>query len=76
METNMKTHRPKQGLKNITFHWHNAPSRTAKVTIVKISELEMNQMLHSQYSPDIAPSDFFFQAFEKQAPRMLLRLSR
>jgi hypothetical protein len=42
METNVKTHRPKQSLKGITFHWDNAPSQTAKVTIAKISELGMN----------------------------------
>jgi hypothetical protein len=39
MEANEKTHRPKQGLKGIIFHWNNAPSRTAKVIIVKIREL-------------------------------------
>jgi hypothetical protein len=42
MEANVKTHRPKQGLKGITFYWDNAPSHTAKMTIVKISELRMN----------------------------------
>jgi hypothetical protein len=42
MKANVETHRPTQGLKRITFHWDNAPSHTAKVTIAKISELEMN----------------------------------
>jgi hypothetical protein len=58
MEASVKTHRPKQGLKGITFHWDNAPSHTAKVPIAKISELGMNQMQHSPCSPDIAPSEF------------------
>jgi hypothetical protein len=44
MEANVETHCPPQGLKGIIFHWDNAPSYTAKVTIAKISELEMNQM--------------------------------
>jgi hypothetical protein len=38
MEASVKMHRPKQGLKRITFHWDNAPSHTANVTIAKISE--------------------------------------
>jgi hypothetical protein len=68
MEANMKQHCSKQGLKGITFHWDNTPSHTAKVTIAKITELGMNQMLHppfppfppySPYSPDIASCDFF-----------------
>jgi hypothetical protein len=43
IKANVKTHRPKQGLERITFHWNNAPSQTAKVTIAKISELGTNQ---------------------------------
>jgi hypothetical protein len=46
----------------ITFHWDNTPSHTAKVTIAKITELGMNQMLHPPFppcSPDIASCDFF-----------------
>jgi hypothetical protein len=59
MEINVKTYRPEQGLKGITFPWDNAPSHTPKVTIAKISELGMNQMPHPPCSPDNAPSDFF-----------------
>jgi histone-lysine N-methyltransferase SETMAR len=59
MEANVKTHCPKQCLKDITFHWDNAPSHTAKMTLDKISELGMNQIPHSPYSSDIAPCDFF-----------------
>jgi hypothetical protein len=65
METNVKTHRPKQGLKCITFHSDNAPNRTSKVMIAKISELGMNQMPHPPYSPDIVPSDFFLFTYLK-----------
>jgi hypothetical protein len=42
MEANVITHRPKQGLKGITFPLDNASSHIAKVTIAKISELGMN----------------------------------
>jgi hypothetical protein len=42
MEANVKTHRSKQRLKGITFHWDNMSSYMAKVTIDKISELGMN----------------------------------
>jgi histone-lysine N-methyltransferase SETMAR len=59
IEANVKTHRPKQGLKRIIFHWDHVASHRAKVTIAKISELGMNQMPHPPYSPDIAPSGFF-----------------
>jgi hypothetical protein len=59
METNVKPHYPKQGLKPITFPWENAPSHMGKVTIAKISELGMSQIPHPPYSPDIVPSDFF-----------------
>jgi hypothetical protein len=38
----MKPHHTTQDLNGITFYWDNAPIRTAKVTIVKISELGMN----------------------------------
>jgi hypothetical protein len=68
MEATVKVHRPKQGLKSITFHWNNAQAHTAKVTIAKISELGMNQMSHPPYSPyslDIAPSDFFLFEYLK-----------
>jgi hypothetical protein len=51
MQANVKKHRPKQGLKHITFHWDNAASHTAKATIAQISELGMNQMPHPPYSP-------------------------
>jgi histone-lysine N-methyltransferase SETMAR len=60
MESNVKMHRPKQDLKHITFHSDNAPSHTAIVAIAKINKLGMNQMSHPPYSPNIAPSDFFF----------------
>jgi hypothetical protein len=65
MEANVKTHHPKQGFKGIAFHWDNVPSHTAKVTIVKISELGMNKMPHPPYSPDIVPSDFFLFGYLK-----------
>jgi histone-lysine N-methyltransferase SETMAR len=68
MEANVNTHRPKQGLKGITFLLDNAPSHIAKVTIAKISELGMNQMPHSPYSLDIVPSDFFL--FEHSKPKL------
>jgi hypothetical protein len=60
MEANVKTYGPKQGFKDITFHWNNASSRIPKVRIVKISELGMNQMPHSAYSQDIT---FFVTPF-------------
>jgi transposase len=59
MEINVKTYRPNQGLKDITFHWDNASSHTPKLTIAKISELGMNQMPRPPCSPDNARSDFF-----------------
>jgi histone-lysine N-methyltransferase SETMAR len=59
MEANAKRHRPKQGLKPITFHWDTVSSQTARMTIANISELGMNQMPHPPYAPEIAPSDFF-----------------
>jgi hypothetical protein len=62
MEASVKTHRPEQGLKGMTFHWDNAPSQTAAVIIVKISELGMSRMSHPPNSPDIAPSGFFVSA--------------
>jgi hypothetical protein len=79
MEANVKTYRPKQGFKNITFDWDNVPSHTTKVTIAKISKFEMNQMPHPPYSLNIAQNDFFLfkylkhklQGCSKDAPRML-----
>jgi hypothetical protein len=65
IEANMKAHRPKHGLKCITFHLDNASSHTAKVTISKISELRMNQMPYLPYSPDIVPRDFFLFIYLK-----------
>jgi hypothetical protein len=35
MEANMKTHRPKQGLNGVAFHWDHPSTRTTKVTIAK-----------------------------------------
>jgi transposase InsO family protein len=66
MEANVKTHRPEQGLKAITFHWDNAVSHTAQATTAKISELGMNQMPHPPYSQTLSqgcsydsPNEFF-----------------
>jgi hypothetical protein len=39
MEANVKTRRPKQGLKGTIFHWDNATSHTAKVTIFFIDAM-------------------------------------
>jgi hypothetical protein len=65
LEASVKTHRINEGLKGITFHWDNAPNPTAKMIIATISKLEMNQMPHPTYSPDIAPSDFFLFGYLK-----------
>jgi hypothetical protein len=62
MEVNLKTHGPKQGFKDITFHWNNASSHTPNVRIDKISELGMNQMPHSAYSRAIT---FFVTPFPR-----------
>jgi hypothetical protein len=65
LEVSVRAHRPKQGLKGITFHWDNTSSHMATVKIHKIKELEMHQLPHPPYSPDIAPSDFFLFGYLK-----------
>jgi hypothetical protein len=65
MEANMTAHRPKQGLKGITFQRDNARRHIAKVAIAKISELGMNQMSHLSYSPEIDSCDFFLFEYFK-----------
>jgi hypothetical protein len=54
MEANMKTHRRKQCLKDITLHWDDAPSHRAQLTMAKISELGMNQMPYPPYSQTLS----------------------
>ncbi|GFT72582.1 mariner Mos1 transposase [Trichonephila clavipes] len=45
--------------KGVVFHHGNAKPHTSLVTRQKLLELGWDVLLHSPYSPDLAPSDYF-----------------
>ena len=43
--------------KKVLFHQDNAPCHKSIATMVKLHELHFELLLHTSYSPDLAPSD-------------------
>ncbi len=53
-------------LRTFWLHMDNAPAHRARLTHLFIERMRINIMPHPPYSPDIAPSDFwFFPALKK-----------
>ena len=48
--------------KNVPFHQDNAPCHILITTIAKLPELHFELLLHSLYSLDLAPSDYWLLA--------------
>ncbi len=46
--------------RNILLLHDNAPAHSAKVTQAALKECKFQQLRHPAYSPDLAPSDFYF----------------
>ncbi|CAK9801764.1 Histone-lysine N-methyltransferase SETMAR [Anthophora plagiata] len=46
--------------KGVVFHQDNARPHTSLVTRQKLLQLEWDTMPHPPYSPDLAPSDYYF----------------
>ncbi len=55
--------------KDFVLHHDNAPSHTAARTLDLIGQSDINLLAHSQYSPDLAPADFFLFSILKQKLR-------
>ena len=45
---------------NIIYHYDNAPAHSASQTNLELSLLGFHRLLHSPYSPDLAPLDFAY----------------
>ena len=56
----IKKKRPHLKRKKILFHQDNAQVHTCTVSMAKIMELKFELLQHLPYSPDLAPSDFFY----------------
>ena len=54
--------RPDMKKKKIIFHQDNAPCHKSLKTMAKLSELGYELLPHPPYSPDLAPSDYWFFA--------------
>jgi histone-lysine N-methyltransferase SETMAR len=54
------------GHRKICAHFDNASIHKAKTVIVKIAELQLLQIEHPPYSPDLAPCDFFLFGYIKE----------
>ncbi len=53
--------------RNYVLHHNNAPSHMATRTLALIRESNIDLLAHPQYSPDLAPADFFlFSVLKKQ----------
>ena len=48
--------------KNVLFHQDNAPCHKSLATMAKLNELSFELLPHSEYSPDLAPSDYYLFA--------------
>ncbi len=51
---------------DFVLHHDNAPSHTAARTLALIGESGIDLLAHPQYSPDLAPADFFLFSILKQ----------
>ncbi|GFT10526.1 mariner Mos1 transposase [Trichonephila clavipes] len=60
LKTELVGKRPHFKKKKILFHQDNAPSHASAVTMAKIHELRFELLDLTPYSPDLAPSNFFF----------------
>ena len=59
LKAKLEEKRPHLQKNKILFHQDNAPSYTSAVAVAKIHELRLELLVHSPYSPDLAPSDCF-----------------
>ena len=50
---------------NVRIHMDNAHPHNSKMTMSKISELNMERLDHPPFSPDLSPNDFFLYGFVK-----------
>jgi histone-lysine N-methyltransferase SETMAR len=49
----------------LIVHTDNAPLHTRRATIDFVEQNRMRRILHSPYSPDLAPSDFYLFGYVK-----------
>ena len=59
MNEEIKIKRPHLQKKKIVFHQDNTQAHTCVASMAKIMELKFELLPHPQYSPDLAPSDYF-----------------
>ena len=64
--TVLNKQRPTISTKNIKFHHDNAKFHVAKTVITYLENQKFIIMNHPSYSPDLAPSDFWFFRYIKQ----------
>ena len=57
---------PKNAHRNIWLHLDNCRVHNSKVTMSKTEEYGFKRAPHPEYSPDIAPSDFFLFGYVKE----------
>ena len=62
LSAEVKKTRPHMQKKNVLFHQGNAPCHKSMKTLVKLNELSFELLPHPLYSPDLAPSDYWFFA--------------
>ena len=58
----IKKKRPYMQKKKVLFHQDNAPCHNSMKTMVKLNKLSFELLPHPPYSPDLAPSDYWFFA--------------
>ena len=54
----LRRKRPGIDMDTVIFHQDNAPPHRAEVTQLELDVMGFQQLVHSPYSPDIAPMDF------------------
>ena len=54
--------RPQMKKKKVLFHQDNAPCQKSIATMAKLHELHLELLLHTPYSPDLAPSNYWLYA--------------
>jgi histone-lysine N-methyltransferase SETMAR len=50
----------------LTLHYHNAPVHKAKWISERLAESEFVRLVHSPYSADLAPCDFFLFVYPRE----------
>ena len=60
LEDAIRVHRPVVGLRGVKLHWDNARPHTSTTTKSLLAIKGVHVLPHPPYSPDLAPSDFYF----------------